>query len=68
MGWHLFLDSYVRGEMSNNAGGLIRWPVKLVMPVGFALLTLQGLSELIKRIAALMGVYQLDAEYHRQVQ
>jgi len=68
MGWHLFLDSYLRGEMSNNAGGLIRWPVKLVMPVGFALLALQGISELIKRIAALAGAYHLEAEYHRQVQ
>jgi TRAP-type mannitol/chloroaromatic compound transport system permease small subunit len=68
MGWHLFLESYLRGEMSSNAGGLIRWPVKLVMPAGFALLTLQGVSELIKRIAALAGVYHLDAEYHRQVQ
>ena len=42
--------------MSSNAGGLIRWPVKLMLPVGFALLALQGVSELIKRIAALRGV------------
>jgi TRAP-type mannitol/chloroaromatic compound transport system permease small subunit len=43
------------GEMSSNAGGLIRWPVYLMMPLGFGLLLLQGISELIKRIAFLMG-------------
>jgi TRAP-type mannitol/chloroaromatic compound transport system permease small subunit len=55
MTWPFFLDSFVRNEGSPNAGGLIRWPVKLLMPVGFFLLTLQGLSELIKRIALLRG-------------
>jgi TRAP-type mannitol/chloroaromatic compound transport system permease small subunit len=42
--------------MSSNAGGLIRWPVYLMMPIGFALLLLQGLSELVKRIAFLQGL------------
>jgi len=51
-----FLQGYESGEMSSNAGGLIRWPVYLMMPLGFALLLLQGLSELIKRIAFLMGL------------
>jgi TRAP-type mannitol/chloroaromatic compound transport system permease small subunit len=46
-----FLQGLRSGEMSSNAGGLIRWPVYLMMPLGFALLTLQGISELIKRIA-----------------
>ncbi|MFL6695216.1 MAG: TRAP transporter small permease subunit [Ramlibacter sp.] len=46
-----FLQGLRSGEMSSNAGGLVRWPVYLMMPVGFALLTLQGVSELIKRIA-----------------
>ena len=50
-----FLKGLYSGEMSSNAGGLIRWPVYLMMPVGFALLLLQGLSELIKRIALLIG-------------
>jgi TRAP-type mannitol/chloroaromatic compound transport system permease small subunit len=50
-----FLQGLRSGEMSSNAGGLIRWPVYLTMPVGFALLLLQGLSELIKRIAFLQG-------------
>jgi TRAP-type mannitol/chloroaromatic compound transport system permease small subunit len=51
-----FLQGYHSGEMSNNAGGLVRWPVYLLMPVGFALLLLQGLSELVKRIAFLRGL------------
>ena len=55
MTWPFFLDSFVRNEGSPNAGGLLRWPVKLVMPVGFFLLSLQGISELIKRIALLRG-------------
>jgi TRAP-type mannitol/chloroaromatic compound transport system permease small subunit len=53
-----FLRGYHSGEMSSNAGGLIRWPVFLMMPLGFALLTLQGISELIKRVAFLMGMIE----------
>ena len=52
----LVAESYRISEMSANAGGLIRWPVKLLLPVGFMLLALQGVSELIKRIAFLMGM------------
>jgi TRAP-type mannitol/chloroaromatic compound transport system permease small subunit len=55
MSWHGFVDSYEGGEVSSNAGGLIRWPVRLLIPVGFALLALQAFSELIKRVAFLMG-------------
>ena len=51
-----FLQAWNTSEMSSNAGGLIRWPVYLMMPLGFGLLMLQGLSELIKRIAFLMGL------------
>lgn len=51
-----FLQALNTSEMSSNAGGLIRWPVYLMMPLGFGLLMLQGLSELIKRIAFLMGL------------
>ena len=47
--------SVTSGEMSNNAGGLIVWPSKLLVPIGFALLVLQGISEIIKRIAFLTG-------------
>lgn len=52
----LVIDSYHINEMSANAGGLIRWPVKILLPIGFTLLALQGVSELIKRIAFLMGL------------
>ena len=51
----LFTRAFQSGEMSANAGGLIRWPVILMVPVGFAILALQGLSELIKRVAFLTG-------------
>jgi TRAP-type mannitol/chloroaromatic compound transport system permease small subunit len=52
----LVIKAYVTGEMSSNAGGLIRWPVFALVPVGFALLALQGVSELIKRFAFLKGL------------
>jgi len=48
LSWSPFMHAWQSGEVSANAGGLIRWPVKLLIPVGFALLLLQGLSELIK--------------------
>ena len=51
-----FVKGFQSGEMSSNAGGLIRWPVYLMMPLGFGLLMLQGFSELIKRIAFLKGL------------
>ena len=51
-----FLQAFETGEMSGNSGGLIRWPVYLMMPIGFALLLLQGISEFIKRIAFLAGL------------
>ncbi len=53
-----FLKGYHTGEMSSNAGGLIRWPVYAMMPLGFALLLLQGWSELIKRLAFLQGLIE----------
>jgi TRAP-type mannitol/chloroaromatic compound transport system permease small subunit len=55
LSWPLFAGAWTSGEMSQNAGGLVRWPVYLLMPLGFALLLLQGLSELVKRIAFLRG-------------
>ena len=51
-----FLKGYTTGEVSSNAGGLIRWPVYAMIPIGFGLLWLQGLSELIKRLAFLKGL------------
>jgi len=55
-GWPYFWMAFKTGEMSGNAGGLIRWPVKFLMVAGFALLLLQALSELIKRVAIIRGV------------
>jgi TRAP-type mannitol/chloroaromatic compound transport system permease small subunit len=55
LGWPFFIQAYTSGEISTNAGGLIRWPVYGLIPLGFALLMLQGVSELIKRIAFLTG-------------
>ncbi|MXP65168.1 TRAP transporter small permease subunit [Roseomonas sp. M0104] len=68
MTWPFFVDSWVRLEESSNAGGLIRWPVKLLLPVGFALIWLQGLAELIKRAALLRGITPqggVVTDYHR---
>ena len=56
LSWPLFVDAYERNEVSTNAGGLIIWPARLMMPIGFALLIIQGVSELIKRIAYLMNL------------
>jgi TRAP-type mannitol/chloroaromatic compound transport system permease small subunit len=55
LAWPLFMNALDSGEMSSNAGGLIRWPVYALIPAGFALLALQSLSELIKRAAFLTG-------------
>lgn len=57
LSWPYFLDSYVRHEVSTNAGGLVRWPVKAAMLIGFALLLLQGISEVIKQVGVMLGVY-----------
>lgn len=56
LSWPLFQTAFTTGESSQNAGGLIRWPVFLMMPLGFALLLMQAFSELIKRVAYLRGV------------
>jgi TRAP-type mannitol/chloroaromatic compound transport system permease small subunit len=56
LSWPYFIESVVRHEVSSNAGGLIRWPVKLLIPVGFFLLIVQNVSEIIKRVARLQGL------------
>ncbi len=58
LSWPLFSNAWQTGEMSQNAGGLIRWPVMALMPLGFFILLLQAISELIKRIAYLRGVIE----------
>lgn len=55
-GWPFFINSFWSGEVSTNAGGLIIWPAKFVVVAGFVLLLLQGVSELIKRVAILRGI------------
>ena len=66
--WPIFYNAWHMGEMSSNAGGLIRWPVKILLPVGFFLLSLQGISELIKRIAMVTGHMKADLHYERPLQ
>lgn len=66
--WPLFMKMYLTGEMSNNSGGLIRWPAMLLLPVGFALMFAQGLAELIKRLLHIAGVIKLDTHYEKPVQ
>ncbi|WP_439612047.1 TRAP transporter small permease subunit [Reyranella sp.] len=70
LSWPFFMQSFNVYEHSSNAGGLLRWPIKLVLPLGFALVALQGLSELIKRVAFLNGyaVDSLEAHYERPTQ
>ncbi|WP_298368687.1 TRAP transporter small permease subunit [Azospirillum sp.] len=62
LSWPMAKDSFLTNEMSSDAGGLIRWPAKLLIPVGFFLLTAQGVSELIKRIAFLAGLIDEPGE------
>lgn len=64
LSWPIFMDAWTSGEVSNQAGGLIRWPARLMVPVGFFLLALQGVSELIKRIAVLRGLIPDQMEHH----
>jgi len=64
LSWPVFVDAYERHEVSTNAGGLIIWPARLMVPIGFALLIVQALSELIKRVAFLRGMIPDPSEKH----
>lgn len=64
LSWPMVADSYLRHEISSDAGGLLRWPAKLLIPMGFLLLVLQGLSEIVKRAAFLLGRIPDPAERH----
>ena len=64
LSWPIFLDTFVRHEISTNAGGLIIWPARLLVPIGFLLLSVQAVSELIKRIAFLKGLIPDPSEKH----
>jgi TRAP-type mannitol/chloroaromatic compound transport system permease small subunit len=68
LSWPFFHQAYAVGEHSSNAGGLLRWPIKLVVPAGFVMLALQGVSEVIKRFAALQNLVTIDAKYERPTQ
>ena len=62
LAWPMFHEAWVTHEMSPDAGGLVRWPVKLLLPAGFSLLALQGVAEVIKRIGVLSGHLELPCE------
>lgn len=64
----LFLRMYETHEMSSNAGGLVRWPAMLMLPLGFAMIWLQGVSEIIKRVGWLTNTYEMEIHYERPVQ
>jgi TRAP-type mannitol/chloroaromatic compound transport system permease small subunit len=68
LAWPLLVKMYLTHEMSNNAGGLVRWPAMLLLPLGFGLMVLQGLSEIIKRVCYLRGTYEMDTHYEKPVQ
>ena len=68
MSFPLFLKMLQTGEMSSNAGGLIRWPAMLTLPLGFAWMFMQAISEIIKRVAYLQGKFEMDLHYEKPVQ
>ena len=68
LAWPFFYEKFQSMEMSSNAGGLIRWPIALMLPVGFGLLTLQGIAEIIKRVGWLNGTYNMDVHYEKPLQ
>jgi TRAP-type mannitol/chloroaromatic compound transport system permease small subunit len=67
LAWPMLVRMYVSGEMSGSAGGLIRWPAMALLPLGFALMVLQGVAEVVKRVAYLQGIHQMDTHYERPV-
>lgn len=65
---HMVHDSYVQQEVSPSAGGLLRWPIKAMIPLGFALLALQAVAEIIKRVGYLRGTHNMETQYERPLQ
>lgn len=68
MTWPWFYESWLNNEMSSNAGGLVRWPMKFLLPFGFFLLALQGVSQIIKTVAGLRGIDLGVTNYERPLQ
>ena len=66
--WPFVVESFQQHELSPSAGGLIRWPIKAALPVGFGLLAMQGLAEIFRRIDFLRGRVELDIHYERPLQ
>lgn len=66
--WPWFVQAWTLNEGSTNSGGLIRWPVYLLLPLGFGILALQGISEIIKRAAALRGFIHHEFAYEKPLQ
>ena len=62
LSWPIFAEAWRTMEHSSDSGGLLRWPVKLLLPLGFGLLALQGVAEIIKRIGVLSGQYVMPEE------
>jgi TRAP-type mannitol/chloroaromatic compound transport system permease small subunit len=68
LSWPFVVESFAQHEVSPSAGGLIRWPIKAAIPLGFGLLGLQGLAELFKRVGYLRGTFSVDLHYERPLQ
>ena len=68
LAWPVLMQAYNSGETSFNPGGLIRWPAMLMLPLGFSMVFLQGLSEIIKRVGWLSGQYEMSLVYERPLQ
>jgi TRAP-type mannitol/chloroaromatic compound transport system permease small subunit len=66
--WGWFVESWHINEVSSNSGGLPRWPVKLLLPVGFGMMALQGVSEITKTIAVLRGLNSYEFTYEKPLQ
>jgi len=68
LAWPFVLTSHAQHEVSASAGGLLRWPIKAAIPLGFGLLGLQALAELFKRVGYLRGTFNVDLHYERPLQ
>lgn len=68
LSWPLLVEMFVTGETSPNAGGLIRWPAMVLLPLGFGLLVLQALSEIAKRVLWLQNRYEMNTHYEKPLQ
>jgi TRAP-type mannitol/chloroaromatic compound transport system permease small subunit len=68
MSWHMVVNSIHVNEMSNDPGGLLRWPIKICIPIGFAMLGVQGIADIIKKIAIARGIRSPGKAYERPVQ